>query len=186
MKYIYVEDYEDYIRQWGFVDTSGNIVVPIMYGFAVSFSNGLAAVKSPGTEYNSSYKFGFIDRTGELVIPIEYYAGDQWSGYSSFNEHGFAVVWEEGWAERGIIDRHGNFVVPFGEYTFNYDEDGYRQMQFLSGGKKYRVIFEDSIRYRWEIVETENLSAPKTSDSIVSIFFYIVVSITGIKIKRRR
>ena len=104
-------------RKFGFIDTSGNVVVPLMYGIAQSFSNGLAAVTNDND--SSSEHYGFIDRTGKLVIPMEFYIGNQWVGFSSFNEYGFAVVWNgEGeeviiWSPASLSPQTGDFFIVF-------------------------------------------------------------------------
>jgi len=49
------------------------------------FSDGMAWIRSGD-------KYGYIDESGELVIPIKFHIGNQWTGYSYFNEDGYAVV----------------------------------------------------------------------------------------------
>lgn len=53
------------VNNKGFIDTSGNIVIPCIYDWVYDFSEGLAAV-------NKESKWGFVNRTGEVVIPFEY------------------------------------------------------------------------------------------------------------------
>ena len=106
--------------RWGFIDTSGNVVVPIEYADVRNFSNGLAAVTHGGGIWGN---WGFIDRTGRIVIPLEFDIGDQWSGYSSFNEYGLAVVRANRWTEyerHGVIDRTGRWscLMNTSEYGF--------------------------------------------------------------------
>ena len=157
--------YEERFK-WGFVDMSGNIVVPLIYGFAQSFSNGLAAVTHE--EDSGSDKWGFIDRTGKLVIPFEYEIGHIWMGFSSFNEYGFAFVWENLWEENrrcGVIDRYGNLVVPY----------EYADIEFLPGGSVRGKL--DSYG-EWEKIKLEVPMSPKTGDGIWLIFG--VVTLTAI------
>lgn len=47
--------------QLGFIDTHGNIIIPVMYDDAKGFSEGLAAVKQNG-------KWGYINKKNEMVI----------------------------------------------------------------------------------------------------------------------
>ena len=68
--------------QYGFIDTTGKLVVPYGWDFAFSFSDGLACVEKDD-------KRGFIDTTGKLVIPCE------WDYAFSFSD-GLACV-EKGW-----------------------------------------------------------------------------------------
>ena len=88
--------YRDGNGKWGFIDKSGNEVVPCKYDDASSFSEGLAFVELDG-------KYGFIDKSGNEVVPCTY---DQ--AYS-FSE-GLAHVKLDG--KWGFIDKSGNEVVP--------------------------------------------------------------------------
>ena len=51
--------------KWGFIDKTGEEVIPIKYDVAWKFSESLARVKLNG-------KWGFINKTGEEVIPLKY------------------------------------------------------------------------------------------------------------------
>ena len=51
--------------KYGFVDIHGNLVIPCIYDYARSFSEGLAYVNKDGKE-------GYIDIHGNLVIPCIY------------------------------------------------------------------------------------------------------------------
>jgi hypothetical protein len=82
--------------KWGFIDRSGNIVVPIQWDGAQPFSDVLAPVRKDG-------KWGFIDRSGNIVVPI------QWNGAQSFSDGLAAVKNSEKW---GFIDRTGAVVIP--------------------------------------------------------------------------
>ncbi|MDD2949700.1 MAG: WG repeat-containing protein [Sulfuricurvum sp.] len=82
--------------QWGFVDTSGKIVVEPTYDDVRDFSSGLAAVII-------DEKYGFIDKSGSLVIPMQY------TSVESFSE-GLAVVEVEG--KYGYIDATNRLIIP--------------------------------------------------------------------------
>jgi len=125
----------------GFIDNSGNVVIPLEYDDALCFSEGLAAVRLED-------RWGFIDKTGEVVIPFEFsragpfregLAKVERDGEWSFIDHGgnevisldshpqdgegswlphvwgfhegLAVVQRDG--RWGYIDREGNVVIPF-------------------------------------------------------------------------
>ena len=77
---------EDEHGKCGFIDKTGEVVVPCQWEYAESFSDGLASV------IDEHWKFGFIDKTGEEVIPC------QWK-----------LVWpfSEGLAR--VEDEHGNW-----------------------------------------------------------------------------
>ena len=150
-------------RKYGFVDTNGNVVIPLIYGVAQSFSNGLAAVTND--DYSDSSNYGFIDKTGRLVIPFKYFIGDAWMGFSSFNEYGFAAVWEN--QKCGVIDRYGNLVVPF-EYS---------RIEFLSEGIARGMVNRDK---EWQILEIKSPPAPKTGDSFVMLIFICIIIWIGV------
>lgn len=71
--------YKDSNGKWGFVNNDGKTVIEPKFGEAMSFSNGLAAVRSGD-------KWGFIDDSGELVIDYKYSDG----GY--FTNNGICFV----------------------------------------------------------------------------------------------
>ncbi|MBQ3243767.1 MAG: WG repeat-containing protein [Bacteroidaceae bacterium] len=93
---VVLERYSGRNGKYGFIDKSGNVVVPCKYGNAWSFSEGLVAVELDG-------KWGFIDQSGNEVIPCKY--GNAWS----FSEGLAAVELDGKW---GFIDKSGNVVVP--------------------------------------------------------------------------
>jgi hypothetical protein len=49
----------------GFINKKGDLIIPLMYEYVTSFSEGLAAVKKDG-------KWGFIDGNNKVVIPFIY------------------------------------------------------------------------------------------------------------------
>jgi hypothetical protein len=104
---------------WGFIDTRGNLVVPIELGYDTvrGFSGGLSAVSRGG-------KWGFIDTSGDLVIPLEY--DTVWDF-----DNGLAAVSKDGrW---GFIDTSGNVVLPL-EYNRPYSfSDGLAAVGNASG-----------------------------------------------------
>ena len=82
-------------RKWGYIDKTGEEVIPLIYDVAWEFSDGLGLVKIDD-------KFGYIDKTGEEVIPL------QFCGAAPFSE-GFARVRYEENVDPGIlyIDKTG-------------------------------------------------------------------------------
>ncbi len=89
-------------EKYGFMDTSGKIVVEPIYEDANNFSDGLAYVCK-------DEKFGFIDKTGQLVIPLIY------DNACNFSE-GLAQVCIDGnW---GYINKSGDVVIPI-QYGFS-------------------------------------------------------------------
>lgn len=61
----YMADYEAPENKWGFMDTTGQIIIKPVYDDVSSFSEGYAAVNKNG-------KWGFIDRTGKVVIQPQF------------------------------------------------------------------------------------------------------------------
>jgi len=51
--------------KWGFVDETGNEVIPFKYDEAKEFSEGFAAVKL-------NNKWGFINKTGKVILPLKF------------------------------------------------------------------------------------------------------------------
>lgn len=112
-KYRYIGDFSEGLiavrknDKWGFIDTSGNLVIPIIYEMAFSFKEGLAPVRL-------NKKWNYIDKEGNTVIETNYH-------YAFNFKNGFAPVQKGGW---GIIDKSGNVVIPI-SYQFvlhEYDD----------------------------------------------------------------
>jgi uncharacterized protein YfaP (DUF2135 family) len=55
----------DGIPKWGFIDRSGNIVIPIQYDSVSVFIDGVSRVSNGG-------KLGLIDESGRTLLPIAY------------------------------------------------------------------------------------------------------------------
>ena len=80
---------------------TGDVVIPLKYDWAGSFSEGLAVVGIEG-------KWGFIDKSGNEVVPLKY-------GYADEFSEGFACVSLTNKYKKdkyGFIDKSGNEVVP--------------------------------------------------------------------------
>jgi hypothetical protein len=99
-------------EKWGFIDTSGAVVINVQFDAVENFSEGLAAVAfdTDKTRHDSfdcslDQHWGFIDKTGKAVIQPQY------SAVSSFSEGLAAVRNEEG--KWGYIDTKGQLVIPF-------------------------------------------------------------------------
>lgn len=91
--------------KYGYINTSGELIIPAQWTNAKDFSEGFAAVKSDD-------KWGFIDKTGEIISPC------QWESVGSFS-NGLALVKQDG--KYGYIDKSGNLVIPCNwNYSFGY------------------------------------------------------------------
>ena len=81
---------------YGFIDTAGKLVIPIVHHGVARFSQGLAPV------YDGSGLWGYLDRTGNVAIKPQY----AWA--EPFSE-GLGVVKLDG--KYGAIDKAGNLVI---------------------------------------------------------------------------
>jgi hypothetical protein len=62
---VYMADYEAPAYKWGFIDSTGNLVIDAVYDDVGTFSGGLAAVNFQGL-------WGYIDKNGKPVIQARY------------------------------------------------------------------------------------------------------------------
>ncbi|GEM_PF-1335139 len=86
---------KDASGKWGFVDTSGNVVIPFIYDDAGPFREGLAGVE------DASGKWGYIDKTGKIVISCIYEDAYDFSD-------GLACVMD---GLYGLIDKTGKVII---------------------------------------------------------------------------
>lgn len=80
----------------GFIDKSGNLVVPLEYEFSMGFKNGYAVVKS-------NQGFGIIDKIGKEIVKCRY------EGAGIFRDGLAPVKFNGKW---GFVNSTGNQVVP--------------------------------------------------------------------------
>jgi WG repeat protein len=83
--------------KWGYIDSSGKIVIKRQFVWAEEFSEGLAAFE------NEDGKHGYIDETGTVVIEPKF---DNWTNFSE----GLAAVSVD--FQWGYIDRTGKWAIP--------------------------------------------------------------------------
>lgn len=104
LAYVDLKDEFAYNSVGGFIDTSGNIVVPTgEYEDCKPFSDGLAAVKKDG-------KWGFIDTSGNIAIPFIYNAAESFSeGLAAVATQDDEISWLYRWS---FIDANGNTIIP--------------------------------------------------------------------------
>lgn len=95
--------------RWGFIDTSGAVVISPQFDFVREFSEGLAAVAFPNqqvcSDCDTDLDWGFINKSGKLVIQPQYHS------VSSFSEELAAVRNDN--RKWGYIDTKGELVIPF-------------------------------------------------------------------------
>ena len=120
--------------QWGYIDTNGAIVVPLIYKYGESFSEGVAPVclndkwlyidRDGRKKFDCPYdicntysegralvqlhgKIGFINRRGRLVVPLRYERATRF-------RNGRSEVLKNG--EYYAINRHGRIKKHIGHY----------------------------------------------------------------------
>ena len=86
----------DWNPKCGYIDMTGEIIIPCEYGYANDFSEGLACVFK-------DKKWGFIDKTGEEIIPFQY-------KYAESFQSGLALIVID--EKHGYINRSGEEVIP--------------------------------------------------------------------------
>ena len=97
----------------GYIDGSGQMVIPASFDDAYEFSEGLAAV---GFGDWNTCKYGFIDQAGQMVIQPVY---DD-VNFTGFSEGLAAVKKGELW---GFIDKTGKEVIPPAyDYVYSFSE----------------------------------------------------------------
>lgn len=108
-------------EKFGYIDKTGELVIPAKYELAFPFANGLARVKFDG-------KFGYIDRSGKFVIEPKYREA------ADFSEDAAAVsLQKDKW---GFIDTKGNVIVA-PKYSYVWDfSDGLAHVQLDSYQKE--------------------------------------------------
>jgi hypothetical protein len=125
--------------KWGYIDPDGIWEIPARFDEALSFSEGLAAVKYYG-------KWGYIDRNGEWEIEPAYWEAKPFS-------EGLACAWVPGgW---GFIDRLGQWQIqPAWQMVSSFDDgralvkgdDGYRFID-RSGQPLFDFVFEKALPF---------------------------------------
>ena len=83
--------------KWGFIDKTGNQIIPCIYDSVLNFNEGLAAVQL-------NNKWGAINNIGELIIPCSY--DDE-----LFFKDGLAIVKFNNKA--GYINTEGELQIPY-------------------------------------------------------------------------
>nr|WP_294680799.1 WG repeat-containing protein [uncultured Anaerotignum sp.] len=92
-------------EKWGYINTKGELVIPLAFSGGSDFSEGLAAMDASAE--NEEIRLGYIDKAGNWVIPPKY------SRANAFSEGlaAVAVETENGEQRWGYIDRAGNWVA---------------------------------------------------------------------------
>lgn len=111
----------------GYINETGEVVIPPRFDAARDFSDGLAYVEAPGFR-------GFIDRAGKRVIKI-----DDALMANDFHEGLAAVGAREWWKGRswGYIDRSGRLIIG---RQYSFADDFSEGLAGVEVGGKYGFI----------------------------------------------
>lgn len=146
-RYLIGISYDDVAGDYGYIDKSGDMVIPPQFYMARSFSEGLAAVAIG--EFQSEM-WGFIDTTGAMVVQ------PQFRDVKDFSEGLAAVqVWDSETLKWGYIDRTGTMVIP-PRFSLAWDfSDGMARVS--EGNGKWGYIDPTgrmAIQPQWDLVES--------------------------------
>lgn len=100
---------------WGYIDSTGTVIIPFRFLSAGDFSEGLAPVRLVG-------RYGYISTTGEMVIPVKF-------DYAESFENGLGKVW---------LDGKPFFVDKTGKITFS--QQAYAEIKGFDKGLKCGVV----------------------------------------------
>lgn len=116
-------------RKYGFINSEGDVVIPLIYSGVKDFHEGLAAVK---IENISNGKWGFINTKGELVISFLFLQPRHFSD-------GFAkVVYNSEWC---FVDAMGEKLILLSDYKGSCSfRHGYALVKNSKHGSMYGLI----------------------------------------------
>jgi len=99
--------------KFGYIDKTGKVVIQPQFGFAMSFHEGLAAVKT-GSLSDFESGWGYIDKTGKIIIPLKFLLASEFSeGLAAVTVGSFdqKPTSENDLPKSGYIDKTGNIVI---------------------------------------------------------------------------
>jgi hypothetical protein len=116
--------------RWGFIDSTGAVVVAPRFAQVQEFAEGLAPVREAG-------HYGFMDGTGRLVLAQSY-------GYASPFQHGLAVVQQD--STPRLLNRAGH-LVPLAAT--------YKEIEWQPGLDKGGVWIGTLPSYKHQLIATD-------------------------------
>lgn len=108
---------------WGYIDSSGAVIIEPKFPWAEEFSEGLARVQISGQPLGYDGRWGFINKLGKVVISPDYKA--TFGGKSNIGADDAEDSFHDGLAKieingkTGFIDQTGKVVIP-AESTYAY------------------------------------------------------------------
>lgn len=110
--------------KWGFMDTTGRVVVPCCYDVVLDFNNRRYWAYSgfdiredqdslPWTVVRKGNLIGMIDNTGKIMVPIAFalYQDDERMVFHSTPNGELAAAKDPKTKKHGLIDRDGKWVI---------------------------------------------------------------------------
>lgn len=148
---------KDNTYKFGFIDTTGKIIIPIQYNYAFAFNKNMAPVKL-------NEKWALINKQGELITTYKYdllyYAGN----------NRFAFQIGKRW---GLLDLKGQEINPatyYGEQNSRYNKDnfgGYSALIFKNGIAKTSKLLPGFRQARTTVIDTNGVQLfPSKYESI--------------------
>ncbi len=114
---------------YGYIDKTGEFVIPAEYNGASAFHDGIARVSKA---VEGSYQYGYINKENEIVIPFEY---DDMETEIQKDDIFFAS--KDG--AYGYINLQNETVIPF-EYDSAYGSDENDTLFTVGKGGKYGIV----------------------------------------------
>lgn len=120
---------------YGFIDTNGNVAIPLKFSQTGVFNDGLCSV----CDKEHKAEIGFINTDGDMVIP--FVKKSDMIGVMPMFSDGLCIMYA---GKVGVIDKSGNVVVPF-----EYDNGTFldKNIGFLnvSGAESYLRLFVNGL-----------------------------------------
>jgi hypothetical protein len=138
-----IVDKESEFRLFGFIDTSGKMIVGKHYLDATDYSEGLAWIMNKQVR-------GYVNKTGKLVIPWDT------SGFGSQFSEGLAAMTNS--KERfGFINKKGEVVIDFQYDEVSHFVDGLARVNILAKwgfiDKNNNLVIPANYDYAFDFVE---------------------------------
>ena len=137
------------IGKWGYIDTTGEQIIPFQYDLAYNFTEERALV---GVTVNGDYKYSFIDVKGNL------YGDWNYTEASPYN-NGYALVrffidaLNLSW---GYVDKNGNFSPPISCSEARGFNGGFAAVKKLNGWGFVNKNFKETVKGQYTAVSTFN------------------------------
>jgi|GEM_PF-788434 len=123
---------------WGYMDTSGKLVIKHQFYEALPFSNGKAAVKISDNPDGNNW--GYIDRSGNIVIPARFRRGGPFHSrlalveYSEQRTIRYKYIDESGETQIDVSQSDFDIYYPGGVHMIDFEAPGDDDNQPIYGG----------------------------------------------------